>query len=500
MTLKTYKRLLLGAIFSIIGARFLTLSIYPLFGTTEPRYAELARKILVTGDWVTLWASDGVPLWGKPPLLFWLDAISMRLLGINEFALRFPPFIASILVLTLFWFWPNQDKKYSEHWYNNQPSLIASLIYLSTPLGFLATGFVATDIFLTAGVCLSMVSFWHVIKSRIDTKQIASTHSKIWGLLFFVGMAVGVLSKGPVAIVLTGGALFVWALGDALHRFKIIFKSLPWLSGICLLFIIASPWYILAEIRTPGFLYHFIIGEHVERFLVKDWAGGRYAPSHGEPLGMIWWFTLESLLPWIVMIPSLLYKLRKTTIIKNDNSVSTAGPVFSHETKYLLSWFLTPLVFFSFSHNILEAYVLPSLPAFALVIGNGFSSLIERAHRWRSLLLIVSFIIPIFLTSIFVFNPTILESQSQKHILEKWELGTPLYYIHGVPASAVFYSHNQAKSIESLEDIDQKTNLGNAEKQTTVVMHQSVFARLTASQKSHWKFIEQYSEYIMLRK
>jgi 4-amino-4-deoxy-L-arabinose transferase-like glycosyltransferase len=134
-----FTQLLLATLVVIILLRFALLGSYPLLGTTEPRYAELARKMLATGDWVTLWVLDGVPLWGKPPLLFWLDTISMRLFGVNEFAVRLPPFLASLATLSLLWFWPTKSSKMP---------LIAGLIYISTPVGFLATGFVATDIFL----------------------------------------------------------------------------------------------------------------------------------------------------------------------------------------------------------------------------------------------------------------------------------------------------------------------------------------------------------------
>ena len=466
-----FTQLLLATLVIIILLRFALLGSYPLLGTTEPRYAELARKMLATGDWVTLWVLDGVPLWGKPPLLFWLDTISMSLFGVNEFAVRLPPFLASLATLSLLWFWPTKSSKVP---------LIAGLVYMSTPVGFLATGFVATDIFLAGGLTLSMVGFWRAI-SDDESKGLQSNQTTIWHWLFFVGMAIGLLAKGPLSLVLLGVALFLWASFAPIARVRLAWKSLPWGRGLALMALLAFPWYIMAEIRTPGFLNHFIIGEHIQRFLVKDWDGGRFAPSHGEPLGMIWWFALESFMPWILLvIPSLvlLYKIKP-----------------SAQIQYLLCWVLAPLLFFSLSHNILEAYVLPALPAFTILMGLAIEHLILQRRGWRWSMLLAA-ITPLVTLILVLFFYQAFETQSQKHLLKNWTLNTPLIYVGGVPPSGVFYSNNQAKEAASFAVIEQMQSPQPA----TVVMHQTVFESLSPKQKIDWRLVEAYSEYVMLRK
>ena len=82
---------------------------YPLGSTTEPRYAEIARKMLETGNWVTPWFDHGVPFWGKPPLSFWGSAATMAVLGVNEFAVRLAPFLAAVGTGALFWAWPRRE-------------------------------------------------------------------------------------------------------------------------------------------------------------------------------------------------------------------------------------------------------------------------------------------------------------------------------------------------------------------------------------------------------
>ena len=476
-------------LFVIVLARFALLNQYPLIGTTEPRYAELARKMLVSGDWVTLWVSDGVPLWGKPPLLFWLDAISMSWLGINEFALRLPTFIASLLTIGLLWFWPYSVRPIGSH---TLRSLIVSLIYISTPFGFFAAGFVATDIFLVGGLTLSMVSFWIAV-SNDDEGKIPWWR---WG--FFVGLAIGLLAKGPLTLVLLGLSLFLWMLCSPKTRLRLIWGKLPWLRGLVLMALISFPWYILAEIRTPGFLHHFIIGEHFERFFVKDWAGGRFAPSHGEPLGMIWWFAIESFLPWLLLaIPALYLAWRDRTQARSAAvGVSNAS---SSETQYLLCWIFAPLLLFSPSRNILEAYMLTALPAFALLMSPIVIRLIERHSAWRwSMVLVVP--APLIVTIAVVFFNPVLDKQSQKHLLKNWPQGTPLVYIGKVPPSAAFYSKNQALDSPSMAQLEASLPEPPLHEPMTVVMHQTVFDAMTSAQKLQWQLIEIYGEYVMLRK
>ncbi len=467
---------------AIVFARLALLNQYPLIGTTEPRYAELARQMLVRDDWVTLWVSDGVPLWGKPPLLFWLDAMSMMVLGVNEFALRLPTFIASLLTIGLLWFW---SKPYPA-WPAGQSmlsALIASLIYISTPFGFFAAGFVATDIFLTLGLTLSMVGFWRAV----DCEK-----TNVWHWGFFVGMAIGLLAKGPLALVLLGFALFLWMMISPKARLTLIWQRLPWLRGLLLMALIAFPWYIWAEIRTPGFLYHFIIGEHFERFFVKDWAGGRFAASHGEPLGMIWWFAIESFMPWLLLtVPAIYFAWRGKTF--------TAFKNISSEAQYLLCWIFSPLLLFTPARNILEAYMLPALPAFTLLMSHLVLRLIRRNCVWRWSLLFAAPAPLVVVIVVIFFNP-VLDKQSQKHLLQNWAPGTPLVYIGKVPPSAAFYTNNQAIDSPSLTELETELQAKPLQKPTTVVMHQTAFNDMTARQKTQWPIVETYGEYVMLRK
>ena len=78
--------LILLLLAALLLARLVAMAVLPLMDTTEPRYAEIGRKMAELNDWVTPWFDEGVPFWGKPPLSFWLTAASFKVLGVTEFA------------------------------------------------------------------------------------------------------------------------------------------------------------------------------------------------------------------------------------------------------------------------------------------------------------------------------------------------------------------------------------------------------------------------------
>ena len=131
-------RLLWAILLGVLLVRLGTLGLYPLMDTSEARYAEIARKMLASNDWITPMFDHGVPFWGKPPLSFWVQALSMKVLGIGEFASRFSSWLlhaASCLLIVRF---ASQERSL-------QVGLTAAIIYSTCSLGFLSSGAVLTD-------------------------------------------------------------------------------------------------------------------------------------------------------------------------------------------------------------------------------------------------------------------------------------------------------------------------------------------------------------------
>lgn len=335
-------RWLLWAVVSLVVLRLISLGLYPLMDTTEARYAEIGRKMVELGDWVTPWYDYGVPFWGKPPMSFWLTAISFRIFGINEFAARLPHLLAGLLVAWIVWGWAVQT---------GRTVAVYSMALLAGAVLFLiSSGAVMTDMSLAIGTTLTMRGFWLGMFGAPEA-------SRREGWLFFLGLAIGLLAKGPLIFVIAGVPIGLWTLfsGQLLN----VWRTLPWVRGFLLVAALSVPWYVMAEQHTPGFLNYFIVGEHWHRFLTPGWKGDLYGNAHVSRRGTIWLLGLVACLPWTFILPLIAWRQKgeKRQLLSND------GPWI----RYLLLWGLTPCVFFTFAGNILATYVLPGLPALALL-------------------------------------------------------------------------------------------------------------------------------------
>ncbi|MBK6651239.1 MAG: glycosyltransferase family 39 protein [Betaproteobacteria bacterium] len=463
----------------VLLVRLVTLGAYPFFATTEPRYAEIARKMLETGNWVTPWFDHDVPFWGKPPLSFWGSAATMKLFGVSEFAARLAPFLATILIAALFWAWPRVDR------FERALPTAAALVMVSSLVGFVASGAVMTDMFMVLGTAMSMVSFWVAVND--------SAGKTPWRWLFFAGLAIGLLSKGPVATVITGIALGGWVLGQPMQRIKTLLHALPWVRGLLLTVVLTLPWYLLAEQRTPGFLAYFILGEHLQRFLVSGWTGDLYGAGHAEPRGLIWWFGFGGFLPWTPL--AIVAWLMRWFGQSECNAPAKEGWL-PGEWQYLLAWTLAPIAFFTLARNILEAYVLPGLPAFSLLAAILMLLAFQRrtiANAAWSLAVLM----PLWASVMLIGFPEVAEQRSQKSLLKVWQPQSDLYYLGVRPLSANFYTAGRARLVQDPAEFDKVMGMTG---DVTLVLEQPWLAALTPRQLDGWKVVHQHAGFTMLHR
>jgi hypothetical protein len=215
------------------------------------------------------------------------------------------------------------------------------------------------------------------------------------------------------------------------------------------------PWYLLAEIRTPGFLDYFIIGEHLNRFLVPGWQGDLYGSAHKFPRGTIWLFLAIDLLPWILLLPVffIIHRLRsdKVNALVEDRPWSI----------YLWLWALTPAVFFTFAGNILWPYVLPGFPAMAILAGMW----LERDSKPHVVerFLAAGLVTTVILFYAYIADLRINESYkiwSQKTLIadyqSKKQLEEPLFYVGPRRFSADFYSKRQVQYLPDIAFLAQR--------------------------------------------
>lgn len=336
------RRFLLIALCALLVVRVLFMVWLPFTDTTEARYAEIARKMIETGDWITPQFDYGVPFWGKPPLHTWFSALGMQIFGIGGFGARIFIFLSGLTVVGL-------TGSFMSRHIGRDHALVAMVVLFASILFFGASAFVMTDMVMVLGTTLGMVAFFNCVASRSEARA--------WGYLFFVGLAIGMLAKGPVAAVLTLMPVGLWVLIG--RRWSLLY-ALPWLAGTGLFLALTLPWYIAAELKTPGFLDYFIIGEHFERFTVPGWQGDLYGSGHARAKGLIWLYGLGAFLPWTLFAGWLLLRAGSVvTDVKDDRRGWYS---------YLMLWAIAPMLLFTPAANILAAYVLPGLPAAVLLL------------------------------------------------------------------------------------------------------------------------------------
>ena len=461
------RRWLIGLLLFALIVRVVTLGAYPLMDNTESRYGEIARKMVETGDWLMPQFKYGVPFWSKPPLSIWMTAMSYVALGVSEFAARLPSLLACLPVAWMTYalaaaraapraepprVTSAADAQSDVHGAcapqaagreGIEAGLRATVVLITTPLFFVSAGAVMTDPALFLGTTLSMFGFWRAITQT-------GMAARMWGYAFFLGLAIGLLAKGPVAAVLTLVPIGAWTLwkGDI----RDVWRRLPWISGLLLTVALSVPWYLLAEQRTPGFLEYFLVGEHWKRYVESGWKGDMFGTAHSRPRGTIWLFAIASTLPWSALGIALLVQGRRTGR-RGASSADDDG-----WRAYLYLWMLTPAIFFTFAGNILFTYVLPGLPAFALLVGEAWSCAREKGARGTALKY-AGILIPaaIALGVVFVLPPIALTNSHQALVSRYLALkkdDARLIYLNEAPQSAEFYARGKLTTLARSSDLE----------------------------------------------
>jgi 4-amino-4-deoxy-L-arabinose transferase-like glycosyltransferase len=463
--------LLLGASCLV---RLGTLGWYPLTDSTEARYGEIARKMLATGNLITPWFDHGVPFWGKPPLSFWSSAASMAVFGVNEFGARLAPFLFFVGTLALLGLWPRA----ADH--DDAPlRLTAGLIIASSLLGLILGGAVMTDAALMFSTTLCMVTFWRAVQPAPVARH--------WGWLFFVGIGLGLLAKGPVAVVLTALSVALWTVRG--KAWRTVWTQLPWVGGTLLAIGIALPWYVMAERATPGFLRYYILGEHVQRYLTRGWTGDLYGAGRAKAPGMIWLFALAALVPWTFLLPSWFGHARRAWRV-DVTAIATRD--------YLLCWALATPLFFTLSRNILLAYVAPALPALALLLAPAALRSL-RGSSGRRVVTAASLLFSVLSALVLLVRPELLDRASQRAFFRQRPpaVGEPVIYLYERPFSAAFYT--QGAAIFALDDAAVRAALERTAP-TIVMLKRTRSQQVPAEWLLGWKAVDERSGFLRLER
>lgn len=306
---------------------------FHLFEPDEGRYAEIPREMLARGDWIVPHLQNA-PYLDKPPLFYWLVMGSYAIFGVHDWAARLVPALAIHITILLVYLLGRRSL-------GERPAFWGALLLGLAP-GFLSIGrLLVLDGLLALWVTLSLLSGFEAIRGERFRWS--------WWLVAATACGLGILTKGPVALVLFLPPLL--AHGWLADRRQIGWHALGVLAGVVLL--LTLPWYVAVCCRMPEFARHFFWQHHVVRY---------FAPfDHQRPFWFYVPIVLLGLLPGILLLPALVRWL----LASDDNARRQRTPALGFA---LLSagWCL---LFFSLSGCKLPTYIMPAFPPLALALG-----------------------------------------------------------------------------------------------------------------------------------
>ena len=359
---------------------FSHLGVLGFIGPDEPRYAWIARDMMESRDWTTP-RLYGKPWFEKPPLFYWAAGLAFKWFGVSEAVARLPSAISALLAtIAVAWLALRLYGDETARW---------SLLLLPTSaamIGFshsAATDMPFSCMFTIAMVCAAVV----LGLARNENSPILPRTPWLALILFGFFLGAAVLAKGPVAIILCGGAVLVWAL---LTKRQTDALSLLHPVVIASFSATALPWYVRCARRNPDFLRVFIIEHNFKRFFTPEF-------QHIQPFWFYLPVVLIALLPWTALF-----------LWSGVHGVSRVVRVHTaQESKWFLAcWAGFCLVFFSVSRSKLPGYVLPALPALVLIFGHSLTAM-EKMPRWllRAALLLFSLLLFVPLVYIELLKP-----------------------------------------------------------------------------------------------
>lgn len=314
---------------------FWGLNYFGLIGADEPRYAQIAREMLARHDWITP-VLGGKPWLEKPPLYYWQAMISYLVFGVSDWAARIPAACdATFMVVAVYLFLRRFHQGFE---------LDGALMTASTAgvIGFARAA--ATDMPLAAMFTIGLLA-WRAWYEGRQRKYLAA---------FYAFMALGGLAKGPIAPVLAGGTIIIFAV--LTRDVKTLWRTL-WIPGILLFCVIALPWYIAVQLRNPDFFRIFIVQHNFARF-------GSNLYHHAQP---VWYYApvaLLALVPWAILVVDAVVEQVRLWWSERSN-IAHSEEAFQ---AFLLVWLFFPLLFFSMSQSKLPGYILPAIPAGTLLL------------------------------------------------------------------------------------------------------------------------------------
>jgi 4-amino-4-deoxy-L-arabinose transferase-like glycosyltransferase len=417
----------------------------PLIDRDEPRFAEASREMIQRADYVVPYFNNQLRL-DKPPLAYWAQVASYRMLGESDFSARFPSAIAAALIALVIFAWTRRNGATSVGWW-------AAIIFTLSLQTFVHAKAAVADMWLVLFMTLAHWSGYELLtrsfrpaarQTPVRLGPVAPYHPTRWWLTFYLSLAFGFLAKGPIAWVplLTVGATIILARDWQLAR------HFKFLRGILLMLAVVALWGIPALVQTHGEFLAIGIGRHViSRSLATMESHG--ASSFGMYLLLLpsYFVTIfVSFFPWSIKLPWLIRQLWR------QRKIAIADPGYSRNE--LDSYFITGIaiifVIFTLVATKLPHYTLPAFPLLALLLARHWqkaaaitnhSSLfrtvaITTACLWIAIALIIPPLVARFFPAYHLFR------ESRAHLQPKMQFAS----VEFEEPSVVWYFRSRVQS------------------------------------------------------
>ncbi len=343
--------LLALALLLLLAGWFGTLDLRALFVPDEGRYAEIPREMLATGDWVTPRLND-LKYFEKPPLQYWLTALSFRVFGEHEWTARLPSALLGFLSLLMVGYC-------GYRLWGARAGLLAIALLGTSCAYYLGSQYLTLDMTLTACLTFALCSFLLAQVQAVDRQR------RSWMAVAWAAAGLAMLGKGLIGVVLPALSFLAYVV---LCRDTRLWARLCPGIGVPVFLLIAAPWFVVVQLRNPEFFGFFFIHEHFQRFA----EAGHQRPGP-------WWYYLPiavvGLMPWTPTLAVACVRAWKARPVR--------GGAFS-PAWFCFAWAVVIVAFFSASHSKLPAYILPAVPAVALLLARRLADTGAQSIRWSA--------------------------------------------------------------------------------------------------------------------
>lgn len=354
-------------IFALVALRLVLMATIPVFEPSEARYAAISANMARSGDYVVprfTYNFEYQSFDGKPPLVFQAGGLFCEVFGVCEFAVRLFPFLSAVLLLAILYFSVRRKT-------DDASARLAVIVAATSTAFYAAAGISMTDMTLACTVAGSLLLY----RTYLEERKLRYAA----GIALLLG--AGMITKGPIAIVLFGLPVFVDACIN--RNWKAIF-TWHWLAVSPLFFLIAVPWFVMIERVNPGAVWYFFYNENFMRFISHDY-GDKYGAGREAFRGVSILWALVATLPWS-LLP--IYQLIRTAVVPQRRTLMTFLPLAV----------LTIVGFWCLTSRVLLYYLFPVIPLFAAaLVEAGDRKILERlvlpASAITTLVLTVGFVI-----------------------------------------------------------------------------------------------------------